>query len=159
MLPFELQNHIQIIANIPIIQIQSVWRRKSDCMNFACKIRDEGIKDYEQAHHLPAVCDLHLGCGLLDLDAMVETTSIKIGYCLKHGCLHKSWWLWEQFIEAIEYGLFNDEYTGGPGAVYYNKTEIAKEDFEVKFKSVLMSKKEQRPPIPLGSVPIRYLPH
>ena len=32
---------------------------------------------------------------------------------------------WEFIIEQIQIGLFREEFTGGPGAIYYNRTEIA----------------------------------
>lgn len=32
---------------------------------------------------------------------------------------------WEFIIEQIQIGLFSEEFTGGPGAIYYNRTEIA----------------------------------
>ena len=32
---------------------------------------------------------------------------------------------WKFIIEQIQIGLFKDEHTGGPGAIYYNRTEFA----------------------------------
>ena len=32
---------------------------------------------------------------------------------------------WKFITEQIQIGLFKDQYTGGPGSIYYNRTEVA----------------------------------
>ena len=46
-------------------------------------------------------------------------------YCAKivTGKHHRGFWKF--IVDQIQIGLFKDEYTGGPGAIYYNRTEFA----------------------------------
>ncbi len=53
------------------------------------------------------------------------STSRIMEYCAKvvNRKHHRAFW--EFIIEQIQIGLFREEFTGGPGAIYYNRTEIA----------------------------------
>lgn len=53
-----------------------------------------------------------------------ETSKI-LNICIKIMKQRKNWWFWNIILENLQYGLFIEEYTGGPSAIYYNKTEQA----------------------------------
>lgn len=42
---------------------------------------------------------------------------------------------WEIILEKLQNGLFIEEYNGGPGAIYYNRTEQAYYDLLKKIKN------------------------
>jgi len=42
--------------------------------------------------------------------------------------------IWNTFLEDIEYALFEDQFSGGPWAQYYNRTDAAFETLKDKFR-------------------------
>ena len=65
----------------------------------------------------------------------IPETSKILNMCIKIIKQKKNWWFWNIILENLKYGLFIEEYTGGPGATYYNKTEQAYYDLLKKFKN------------------------
>ena len=104
----DLQNYIRVIVVVP--NCQKIWRGRSDCIRHALDI----TKKYTDRNSLM----------LYQVNPMLHSTAVEIEYCVKYGLQGKHY-LWEEFIRAIEEGLWEDEYTGGVGAKFYNRTERA----------------------------------
>lgn len=65
------------------------------------------------------------------INPMLPETASEIEYCADNACLSEqsSWW-WQELVEQVREALWLDEFTGGPGAVYYNRVESAVEKLE-----------------------------
>ena len=58
----------------------------------------------------------------------IPETSEILNICLKIMKNKIGLWFWETILEKLKNGLFIEEYTGGPSAIYYNRTEQAYQD-------------------------------
>ena len=65
----------------------------------------------------------------------IPETSEILNICLKIMKNKIGLWFWEIILEKLKNGLFIEEYTGGPGAIYYNRTEQAYQDLLKKVKN------------------------
>ena len=119
-LPEEILNIIYNIRdNHVAYKFQKCWKKYHGKKIVAIQLR-EAIYDYV----LPQIEPL--------VDVMCPHTANVLEYIVKvfSGKEKKSEWL--LFIERVEFGLWVDEYTGGPGAPYYIRTDIALDTLKVK---------------------------
>ena len=65
----------------------------------------------------------------------IPETSDILNICLKIMKNKVGLWFWEIILEKLKNGLFIEEYTGGPGAIYYNRTEQVYYDLLKKIKN------------------------
>ena len=65
----------------------------------------------------------------------IPETSDILNICLKIMKNKIGLWFWEIILEKLKNGLYIEEYTGGPGAIYYNRTEQAYYDLLKKVKN------------------------
>ena len=105
-LPCELQNEV---LRFPATTIQKIWRGRI----------------------APAKQSLNFVNGLMaqnNLDHTIDTTSpimlSILKYCSKHARIGVDEQLWPRFISAIDYDLWTNQYTGGPGAFYYTCIQL-----------------------------------
>ena len=64
----------------------------------------------------------------------IPETSEILNICLKIMKNKIGLRFWEIILEKLQNGLFIEEYNGGPGAIYYNRTEQAYYDLLKKIK-------------------------
>ena len=70
-----------------------------------------------------------------DLRVAKEITSEILNICLKIMKNRIGLWFWDIILEKLQNGLFIEEYTDGPSAIYYNRTEQAYYDLLKKVKN------------------------
>lgn len=118
-LPQELQHYIKMHVAVP--QIQRIWRGRNTCSKEALYIARKYVD-----RHLENADDIYY-----NINSMLPETAIEIEYCIKHANIrYYNCDIWEEFIEEIKGSLWKDEFTGGPGAKYHNRVEIAKNKLE-----------------------------
>jgi hypothetical protein len=127
-LPVELQNHILQIRELLILQ-RNV-RIKLVKMNlarvFACEII-KSVTHGDQIHYTPLP-----RYSTVFINTMDPQIAIKLEYCAIHSCIGYIN-LWLDLCYFINEGLFFDQYTGGPGAKYYNRCELAISKLSLKY--------------------------
>lgn len=65
----------------------------------------------------------------------IPETSEILNICLKIMKNKIGLWFWDIILERLQDGLFIEEYTDGPSAIYYNRTEQAYYDLLKKVKN------------------------
>lgn len=57
---------------------------------------------------------------------MLPETATEMEYCADNASfdLRLGWW-WKNFVMRVNEALWRDEFTGGPGSLYYNRVEAA----------------------------------
>ena len=127
-LPSDLQNYIMKIARAPTIQ--RIWRGHHSCwkhaLNIASKYADDDLLDKTHQLH--------------EFNPMIDSTALELEFCVKHSLIERRIWIWDEFINVIEHGLWMDEHTGGPGAKYKCRVRAAKEKLEEKISQALLCK-------------------
>jgi len=58
------------------------------------------------------------------IDTMSPRTALIVGYCAKYADYLIGGNIWSDFMKTIKYDLWLNEFTGGPGALYYGEIEI-----------------------------------
>ena len=58
------------------------------------------------------------------IDTMAPRTALIVGYCAKHAYWRIGRNNWRDYINTIKHDLWLNEFTGGPGAIYYGEIEI-----------------------------------
>ena len=118
----DLQNYIIQIASAPTIQ--RIWRGYYACwkhaLDIASKYADDDLLDKTHEFH--------------QFNPMDPLTALELEFCVKHSLIERRTWIWDEFINIIDYGLWMDEYTGGPGAKYKRRVRAAKEKLEEKIE-------------------------
>jgi DNA repair exonuclease SbcCD ATPase subunit len=66
------------------------------------------------------------------MDVMDPVIASKLEYCVKHSD-KSSIKFWTDFHTAVDKGLYFDQYTGGPGSVYYNRSYEAAKNIAYKY--------------------------
>ena len=64
------------------------------------------------------------------IDPLNPSTAVEIEYCVKHGSQRSNW---EDFIQAIYLGLWQDEYVKGGNIKFYNRTAEAYQRLKERF--------------------------
>jgi len=59
------------------------------------------------------------------IDVMSPRTALIVGYCAKYADYLIGGNIWNDFIKTIKHDLWLNEYTGGPGAIYYQEIQLA----------------------------------
>jgi hypothetical protein len=130
-LPRELQNYIKM--HVAVQQIQRIWRGRNACSKEALYIARKYVDR--------SLDNTIIGVGGVphhNINSMMPETAIEIEYCTKHANIrYYNWNIWEELIEEIKHSLWIDEFTGGPGAKYHNRVEIAKTKLEDRLISTL----------------------
>lgn len=103
--------------HVEVPQIQKIWRGRNACskeaLYIARKYVDRSLDSMDDIYH--------------NINCMIPETAIEIEYCTKYANIrYYNWDIWEEFIEEIKDSLWRNEFTGGPGAKYHNRVEIAK---------------------------------
>lgn len=62
-----------------------------------------------------------------------ESTELIVKKCLKISSGKHHIWFWQEVAEKIKESLLVEEYSGGPGAIYYNRTEVVYNELLEKF--------------------------
>lgn len=119
-LPIEIRSYIlslrYTIRSNEVRKIQKAWEKYL-------------IKEYTA---IDVALDLEVDTYGLIMISIPETPKIlKICNKIIRGNCNKEFWL--GLVENIKTGLELEEYTGGPGAIYYNKTEEECMKLEEKF--------------------------
>lgn len=58
------------------------------------------------------------------IDTMSPRTALIVGYCSKYADYLIGGNIWSDFMKTIKHDLWLNEFTGGPGALYYGEIEI-----------------------------------
>ena len=58
------------------------------------------------------------------IDTMSPRTALIVGYCAKYADYLIGGNIWSDFMKTIKHDLWLNEFTGGPGALYYGEIEI-----------------------------------
>ena len=66
---------------------------------------------------------LNILVALPEINAMSRYTGDVLAYCLKFVTIHGDYDLYNLLLLKLDYAVVIDEYTGGQGAVYYNRVE------------------------------------
>mgnify|MGYP004188593363 CR=1 FL=1 len=111
---------------LPIELRTKILSIRFDIRNNACKLLQTNWSKY--LARIESAIDIALE---FEVDhnsiflTMIPSNARIMEYCAKvvTGKHHRGFWKF--IIQQIQFGLFKDEYTGGPGAIYYNRTEIA----------------------------------
>ncbi len=119
-LPCELQN---IVLGFTATTIQKIWRgslasRAKQSLKFANELLIE-IKP-EEMYNGMTDGEIQWKC----IDTMSPRTALIVGYCAKHADYRIGRNNWSDFINTIKHDLWLNEFTGGPGAIYYEEIEI-----------------------------------
>jgi hypothetical protein len=66
-----------------------------------------------------------------EINPMLPETATEMEYCADNACLElwNGYW-WKHLVTRVKEALWLDEFTGGPGAVYYNRVEAAVDRLE-----------------------------
>jgi hypothetical protein len=117
-LPTDLEHKI---LGVVCLVIQRNWRcvlaQKNVATQLAQDIVQEAIDDTAAYHLIPAYIE----------PARISNTQV-IEFCekaLRGKKITNNIDMWVQFANMIRFGLDVDQYTGGPGAKWYNRTEEA----------------------------------
>ena len=102
LLPEDLLNHIDHISQAKIIR--NAW------------------KIYLIKKRVSLVL-LNILVALPEINAMSRYTGDVLAYCLKFVTIHGDYDLYNLLLLKLDYAVVIDEYTGGQGAVYYNRVE------------------------------------
>jgi hypothetical protein len=117
-LPNDVQAYIIAIRNDECaLRIQRIWRGRFDRLRKVVEILREFWRPSTPLLLAP----------YWDVNAMSPETGIQIEYCVKYANFEEMPGVWEDFLHAIEQSLWEDEYTGGRGAEFYQRTERAKD--------------------------------
>jgi len=105
-LPCELQNKI---LGFVATTIQKNWRGSlaspaKQSLKFAKELLIEINQEY--------------------IDTMSPRTALIVGYCAKYADYLIGGNIWSDFMKTIKHDLWLNEFTGGPGAIYYGEIEI-----------------------------------
>lgn len=105
-LPCELQN---IVLGFVATTIQKNWRGTlaspaKQSLKFAKELLIEINQEY--------------------IDTMSPRTALIVGYCAKYADYLIGGNIWSDFMKTIKHDLWLNEFTGGPGALYYGEIEI-----------------------------------
>ncbi len=105
-LPCELQN---IVLGFVATTIQKNWRGTlaspaKQSLKFAKELLIEINQEY--------------------IDTMSPRTALIVGYCAKYADYLIGGNIWSDFMKTIKHDLWLNEFTGGPGAIYYGEIEI-----------------------------------
>ena len=105
-LPCELQN---IVLGFVATTIQKIWRGTlaspaKQSLKFAKELLIEINQEY--------------------IDTMSPRTALIVGYCAKYADYLIGGNIWSDFMKTIKHDLWLNEFTGGPGAIYYGEIEI-----------------------------------
>ena len=123
LLPQELVDYIyQIIARQidAAHKFQKCWKKYRAPKIVAAQLRDSVYED-----PLPGIEP--------GINVMNPSTSAVIVYAAKVLSGREEKHEWVLFLSRVAHGLWEDQYTGGPGARYYNRSEIALEVLKTKF--------------------------
>ena len=125
LLPQELVDYIyQIIARQidAAHKFQKCWKKYRAPKIVAAQLRDSV---YEEFRTFPGMES--------EIDVMNPYTADVIVYSAKVLSGREERHKWIMFLRRVEQGLWENQWTGGPGARYYNRSEIAFEVLKTKF--------------------------
>ena len=60
-----------------------------------------------------------------EINPMLPETAVEIEYCVKYANFGRKQEMWGVYIERIGQALWEDQYTGGRGAEFYNRVQVA----------------------------------
>lgn len=128
-LPRELREYIydlrDVILSDTATKIQKKWLKYR-----APKVAAEQLRD--SVYEL-----MTTDADGLEIDVMNPHTVQVIEYVATVLSGKEERYEWTLFLSAITRGLWEDQFTGGPGARYYNRTEIALNTLRQKFGFVV----------------------
>ena len=120
------REYIMSWEGLPIELRTKILSIRFDIRNNACKLIQKNW--YIYLARIESAIDIALEFEV-DHDGifltMVPSNARIMEYCAEVVTGKKNRAFWKFIIEQIQIGLFKDEYTGGPGSIYYNRTEIA----------------------------------
>ena len=102
----------------------------------ACEIALKRLRDPREVRWFGVGFDApadFLLVGLGDYGAMNPDLADVLEFCVEVLSSKESPELWNPIFEHINYALWVDQYSGGPGAVYYNRTHAAFETLIKRF--------------------------
>ena len=118
-LPCELRNEV---LGFVATTIQKNWRGtlarpSKQCLKFANVLLIE-LKPEETYSTLS-----HGEIQWKYIDPMSPRTALIVGYCAKYADYLIGGNIWSDFMKTIKHELWLNEFTGGPGAIYYGQIE------------------------------------
>ena len=121
-LPYEVQN--EILGYIATT-IQKIWRSKSvRPSKLALKFMNElliEIKPDDEMYN-NTLSNEEIDWKLID--TMSPRTALIVRYCSKYANYVIGGEIWNSFMITINHDMWLNEYTGGPGVIYYNHIEL-----------------------------------
>ena len=114
-LPCELQNKI---LGFVATTIQKNWRGSlASPAKQSLKFANELFIEIKPEEMYNGITDGEIQWKYID--TMSPRTALIVGYCAKHADYRIGRNNWSDFINTIKYDLWLNEFTGGPGALYY----------------------------------------
>lgn len=111
---------------LPIELRTNILSIRFDIRNNACKLIQKNWNKYfgriESAIEIALELEVDQDGTFL---VMWPSNATIMEYCAKVVTGKHNRGFWKFIIQEIQVGLYKDEYTGGPGSIYYNRTEIA----------------------------------
>lgn len=111
---------------LPIELRTNILSIRFDIRNNACKLIQKNWNKYfariESAIEIALELEVDQDGTFL---VMWPSNATIMEYCAKVVTGKHNRGFWKFIIQEIQLGLYKDEYIGGPGSIYYNRTEIA----------------------------------
>ena len=119
-LPCELQN---IVLGFVATTIQKNWRGSlASPAKLSLKFAKELLIEIKPEEMYNRMTDGEIQWKYID--TMSPRTALIVGYGAKYADYLIGGNIWSDFMKTIKHDLWLNEYTGGPGAIYYGEIEI-----------------------------------